>query len=264
MMPELPEVTAYKKYIDDTSLHHRIADIEVSDTKIVATSASELKKRLTGHSFETTEQYGKYLFLKLNKNGYLYMHFGMTGWIKYDDEHEKEALPNHAKVIIHFDNGAFLAFVNRRKLGRVGLTNSIDDFKNSKNLGTDVLQVSKETFLELLENKKGMIKSTLMDQHLISGIGNEYSDEILYQAKVHPETKVNQLSKEELVKIFDKTQYVLKTATRFYAVQENFPDHFLLRNRKKGAECPNCSGKIEVVTVGGRSAYYCSSCQKKI
>jgi formamidopyrimidine-DNA glycosylase len=109
-----------------------------------------------------------------------------------------------------------------------------------------------------------MLKTTLMNQGVMAGIGNVYSDEILYQARLHPRTKVNALEEGDLRRLYDCMQEVLDTAIACRAVPEDFPDSYLTPLRgKAGTQCPGCGGEIERIEVSGRGAYYCPECQKK-
>ncbi|MGD8748632.1 MAG: zinc finger domain-containing protein [Balneolaceae bacterium] len=118
-------------------------------------------------------------------------------------------------------------------------------------------------FIGLFKNKKGMIKTALIDQRLIAGIGNECSDEILFQSGIHPKTDIKKLDKEKLKKIFRNMRSVLKTKIKSGFDYDKLPDSYIFKHRSKGAECPNCGGTIEKIKVGGRSAYYCPNCQPK-
>jgi formamidopyrimidine-DNA glycosylase len=153
-----------------------------------------------------------------------------------------------------------------RKLGHIYLTADVKTFVSQKDLGPDVCspEFDRKTFHKLLANRHGMIKSALMDQSLMVGIGNVYSDEILFQAGVHPRQSVPNLKEETIDEIYDCLNEVLRTAIENKADPANFPDDYLtpLRGQKK-ADCPRCGGQIRRVEVAGRSAYYCPACQQK-
>lgn len=109
-----------------------------------------------------------------------------------------------------------------------------------------------------------MIKSALMNQKIVAGIGNVYSDEILFQARLHPKSKVPDLKDKDWNKIYDAMNDVLKTAIDCSVDKTKMPDHFILSNRKEGADCPKgCGDTIHKLDVSGRSALYCPDCQKK-
>ena len=170
-MPELPDVETFKRYIDATSLHKIIKDVSVKNEKILEDISKEsFEQGLVQSRFLETYRHGKYLFLKTSSNRWVILHFGMTGFIRYFKEIKDQ--PAHTRLLITFKNGFYLAFDNQRLLGKIGLVQSIDDYLEKKELGVDGLQVSYDLFQELLEKRRGMAKSTLMNQSIISGIGN--------------------------------------------------------------------------------------------
>ncbi len=262
-MPELPDVEEFKKYVDSTSLHKTIEKAKVKDTQVLENiSAKKLEKELEANKLESTYRQGKYLFVKLSSGKYLLMHFGMTGKLKYFKDQKQE--PEHTRLLLSFKNGYYLAYDNQRKLGKLGVVVNIDEYVKNKNLGPDVLDPDFDfkKFKQSAKGKKSMIKSFLMNQKIMSGIGNIYSDEILFQAKIHPKTKVNSLEENQLKKLFKFIKDVMQRSIDSRADPDNLPDSFIITHREKGEKCPGCGGKINKTTVSGRSAYYCPNCQK--
>ncbi|WP_424494524.1 zinc finger domain-containing protein [Salinimicrobium sp. GXAS 041] len=152
----------------------------------------------------------------------------------------------------------------RRKLGKIYLTTGVDVFAKEHSLGKDALELRKEEFDNLLEEKRGSIKGALTDQHLISGIGNVYADEILFQCEIHPKSKTEKLAKKENSGIYSKMRTVLKTAIKNEGQRSQLPNTYLTPQRKEGAQCPKCSGKVEKIKVSGRSTYFCPKCQEEL
>lgn len=257
-MPELPEIALFKKYVDATSLHKKIASLSFPDTSLLQSSKSDFEEALKEEEFKKTSRIGKYLFLQTTGNLVLVLHFGMTGELEY---YKNQDPPKYAKLIFHFDNGYQLAYSCKRKLGKLYLTESIEDFKDDHSLGKDALDLEEMEFLELLDQKSGSIKGALTDQHLIAGIGNVYSDEMLYQCKIHPKTKVEKLSDSEKKELYRQMKKVLETAIENEGERSEFPSDYLISHRKEGEKCPKCSGKIEKIKVSGRSTYFCPKCQ---
>jgi formamidopyrimidine-DNA glycosylase len=144
-------------------------------------------------------------------------------------------------------------------LGEIELVDRPEDYTKENLIGPDAYSLSKDEFYEKILTKKGMIKTALMDQSLISGIGNVYSDEILFHAKIHPKRKASDLRKKDIDHIYDKMQYVFQGAIEGNV--EEFPGDFLIPRREEGLACPKCGGDIKKQKVGGRSAYICSKCQ---
>lgn len=261
-MPELPEVFNFKKYVDSTSLHQTIEDVVVNNGKVLRISPGKLRSSLKGKEFESTVTHGKYLFLETNNVYQLVLHFGMTGHPVYYKREDQE--PDYPRVVFEFENRFHLAFDCMRVLGNVTLIEDRELFLKEKELGPDALRDidDPEIFFRLLKNRRGIIKTALMDQSLIAGIGNVCSDEILFQSGIHPRRSVPSLDKTELRILFDNIHVVLETYINAGLEYENMPDNFLFGHRSEGADCPSCGGSIEKIKVGSRTAYYCPDCQR--
>lgn len=263
-MPELPDVEAFKKYFNNTALHKTVKKVDVEDDTILEDiSSRSLQSRMKDETFKDTSRHGKQMFVHLDRDEVLTIHFGMTGNFKYyKDEDDK---PEYAKIIFKLTNGYSLAYINKRKLGKISLYDSADDFIEDNNLGPDALADLKwEDFKEIIEEKKGKIKSALMDQKTIAGIGNIYSDEILFHAKIHPSTKTEDLKEKDLKEIYKQMEDVLEKGIKALSGEDtDYPKNFLIPIRNEGEECPVCGGKIEKKKIGGRSSYYCKEHQEK-
>lgn len=243
IIPELPDVEAFKQYMDSTSLHKTIKEVEVkSKTILENVTAQELQSKLENRKFQSTRRYGKYLFVKLDNDYWLVLHFGMTGDLKYFKDIEKE--PPHDRLLIRFSNGFHLAYDSQRKLGEVNLAEDVESFIQEKELGPDALDLDFESFKEVLKGRRGTTKYTLMNQQIIAGIGNIYSDEILFQTGIHPKTKVNKLDEEKLKELFKVMRRVLQTAIDKQADPERFPDSYMIPNRHKGGKVPPMRQRI--------------------
>lgn len=259
-MPELPDVEIQKRYLDSTSLHQKIESIDVHDSIVLdGLSPQKLGKALGGQSFETTRRHGKHLFVKLNGDGWLGLHFGMTGKLKYFKI--KDEKPEFEQMLFHFQNGYQLAYVMPRKLGRIRMIESVEAFIKEHELGPDAMDVDFDQFHSLLAGRRGMIKSTLMNQEVIAGIGNVYSDEILYQARIYPRKQISDLEIEQLRDIYDTMRDVFETVIERQANPDNFPASYLTPHRSEGEPCPTCQGEIQRIEVSGRAGYFCPNCQ---
>lgn len=258
-MPELPSVEIYKHYFDSTSLHQRIKEVEIRNPEIlVNTTSLQLHKALAGQEFTSTRRYGKYLFCRLDNGGFLILHFGMTGYLKYF----QKGGPKHIRLLISFQNGNHLAFDDMRKFGKVGLTQDPDNFIAERRLGPDALAISFKTFKKMFKNRKGAIKPLIMNQNFLAGIGNLYADEILYQSQIHPLTKADGLDNDDFKRLFQEMKQVLNKAIEYQDRPHTLPSSFLLPHRYPGGECPP-GGEIEIIKVGGRTTYFCPGYQKK-
>lgn len=262
-MPELPEVEAFGKYFDRTSLNKKIENVEVKNPEILQNVVVvDLKEKLEGHEFQFTKRHGKNLFAYLDTGYWLILHFGMTGKLKYFQK--KDEPPYYDRVLINFENNETLAFVDPRKFGKINLTDNMENFIKEKKLGHDALEVDLKTFKKLLEKRKGAVKTVLMNQHILAGVGNIYSDEILFQTCIHPKTPVNKLKEDKIEDIFNIMKNVLKTAINRNIEYQSLPDSFIIPHRVKNGRCPNSDIKLKTIKVSGRTAYYCPECQKEL
>ena len=259
-MPELPEISLYKKYLDETSLNKKIKKIEVLHSGALQSPKEEFEKALKGQKFTISHRLGKYLIAETSGEKSLVLHFGMTGKLEY---FRKQEPPKYSRVIFSFDDNEHLAFVCRRKLGKLFLADGPEAFRKNHELGEDAMDLNEEEFLQLLEERGVAIKSVLTDQHVLAGIGNVYSDEILYQCKIHPKTKANALSEKETKLLYRKMHEVLQMAIDKEGERSEFPENYLISHRKDGDDCPVCDGKIKKIQVSGRSTYFCPSCQEQ-
>ncbi|MDD1675889.1 MAG: hypothetical protein LUQ17_04290 [Methanomicrobiales archaeon] len=259
-MPELPEVEIFRRYFDHTSLHREIAAVTVRDTYVLSeVTPRDLEAGLAGRHFVASDRFGKYLFGERDTAGCIVFHFGMTGSLSYFDDPADE--PPFTRVRFDFTRG-FLAYVDVRKLGMITLTPGIDQFRREKKLGPDACEVGFEEFRKILSGKRGAIKSALMDQSLISGIGNIYSDEILFQAGIPPQRKINILDETAIRAIYDAMKEVLGTAIHAGADMDKLPPSYLIPHREKGGMCPRCGHSLARIKVGGRTGYYCPEHQR--
>jgi formamidopyrimidine-DNA glycosylase len=259
-VPELPDIEIFKRYVDATSLHQKIRKVEVRSDKVLgATSARKLRSTLKGRSFESTRRHGKNLFVKLADGGWMLMHFGMTGSLVYFEIPDDE--PPHSRLLFAFENGYHLAFDDARMFGKVDLIGEPEDYVRERELGPDPLELDATSFRERLRGTKGGIKATLMNQKMLAGIGNLYSDEILFQSRIHPQTSVAQLDDPTLQNLHKETLRVLNKAIDQEAYPQELPDSFLLSHRQEGASCPRGNGQIQKLQAAGRTAYFCPDCQ---
>ncbi len=264
-MPELPDVEIFKQYFNSTSLHKKIEKVEIPQKEMVEdVSSRKIMINLKGKKFSSASRHGKYFFAKAAKDKYLVLHFGMTGSLKYYKL--KKEKPEYIRLQINFKNNYKLAYVCPRKLGKISFTESIDEFIKKKGLGQDSYDENFKLadFRKLLKNGRGSIKSFLMNQSHLAGIGNIYADEILFQASVHPESQLDMLDDEYIKRIFRKLNSVLNKAIKAKAKKKNMPGNFLLAHRAEGEECPVCGGKIRKSTISGRSSYFCEKHQIKL
>ena len=261
-MPELPDVEVFKQYLDATSLHQTIKEVEVRHQRVLKNvSEDALREELRGQALESSRRHGKHLLVELSGGKWLIFHFGMTGYFSYYKDEKQE--PPHARLLLHFDNGYRLAYDSQRMLGGIELVEEPEQYISKHELGTDALSEAfdLQAFKKILAGKRGASKAALMDQQSLAGIGNIYSDEILFQAGIHPKKSVSDLTEQEARSLYQAMKRVLQTAIRNQADPQQFPDSYLIPHRRKGEKCPQCSGEVKQEKISGRTAYYCPTCQ---
>ncbi len=260
-MPELPDVQVYKEYLDATSLHHEVTRVRVGDDRILeGISARSLARAMKGHAFEKAHRHGKHLFVRIGEGGWLHVHFGMTGGLRYYKKEDKR--PEHSRVVVGFENGFHLALVFQRLFGSIGLVEEPEDFIREKKLGPDALEVSCEVFVDILQGRRGTIKSALMNQPAIAGVGNIYSDEILFHARLLPDRPAADLDASTLEDLWRTSGKVLRMAIKARVNTDKMPTEWLLTHRSEGEECPGCGGEVSSKKISGRRSYFCPGCQK--
>ena len=257
-MPELPDVEIYKREAEKAA-GKKIRDAEIRDRHFVQASPHDLDKSVTGNKLEEAIRIGKYLFLKTDDNKAVVMHFGMTGSLEFLSDDKKA--PKYVKCIFYLQGGHQLCYTSRRKLGNVEVTEDLDHYIDQLELGPDALEIGKEDFSDAISESSAMAKSFLMDQSSVCGLGNIYSDEILFQAGIHPRKKCSDLSEDEADEMYKQMKRVLKKAIEKEAIPSDLPNSYLIPHREKGEVCPKCGGKVKKIKISGRSGYYCPSCQ---
>lgn len=270
-MPELPEVETYRRFIDELAVGQAIAAVQVNDAHVLAIPEAELRAGLAGRTITGTNRLGKNCFLELDNGKVLVLHFGMTGDIgAYRDEPDA---PRFTRVALHLeDSGLRLAFIDPRKFGRIRLADSVVAYQKAKKIGPDALQITVAELQQKLGHRKTLLKPLLLDQSITAGLGNWIVDEVLFQAKIHPERLGNSLSEKEFKALHAAIQLVLTTAISHEANYKYFPKSFLIHAREwddsatPGTDahtfCPrHPKVKIEKYYVGGRATYICPKCQ---
>ena len=277
-MPELPEVEAFKSYFEVHCLNKVIAQVTCNDTRVIkGVSFATLKKDLVTRKFTHAHRRGKYLIIDISSTDQkLVMHFGLTGSLEYTKNIDLDVRFSVVQFI--FKDHSVLHWNSIRKFEKIWLVDSLDDIKALKNLGPDALEITSKEFNIILEkNKTKNIKALLMDQTKIAGIGNEYADEILFQAGVDPHHAVKDLSKTAITKLYKQIHAVLayaiklqikeikKSVAAFFSDQdrETFKSSYLQAHRHIDMICPkNKKHTLKKATIAGRTTYYCPVDQK--
>jgi formamidopyrimidine-DNA glycosylase len=263
-MPELPEVETYARYFAAHALDQKIVRVEVRDERILGEIRKvAFVKRLKGRSFTSVRRHGKHLFVATSaKETWLHLHFGMSGDLAYYRHVEQE--PRFARIVFGFAGGAQLAFEDMRLFGLAELVASPDAFIVDRKLGPDPLdpKFTLARFTALLEKRRGTIKSLLMSQEIIAGLGNLWVDETLYLSSIHPRRPVDRLKKEEIRTIFTSMRKLLRDVIARRERGAAMPARSLYENREIDARCPRCGGSIRRAVVFGRTTYFCATHQR--
>jgi formamidopyrimidine-DNA glycosylase len=271
-MPELPEVELFRRRASRGALGKRIRRVEVRAARLLAgVRAAKLRRALNDSRLTSTRRHGKELFLQLERGGWLAVHFGMTGTLECFREAKPE--PPYTRVRIDFRDGSALAYTNVRLLGGIGLTPAPVEFIAEHDLGPDALdrRFDLKSFRQVLFGRSASlrrpIKALLMDQSRLAGIGNVYSDEILFRARVHPLTPAGKTTDSERTAVFRALKRVLETAIAAGGSIEGggarLPRSFLARERHRGGRCPRCGAGVATFKLGGRTGYFCPRCQPR-
>lgn len=255
-MPELPDVEVLKNYCRQNILDRQIDSLFVRNNRVIKSSPMTLRKHLEGETFKQVGRHGKYLFLSTDQRE-LVLHFGMTGSVRYI---ERKGDIDHSPFCIDFKDGSRFAFITIRKLGKVMLVNDRKKFIDKNRLGPDAYAIDKTGFREAVGNNRGSIKYRLMNQKKIAGIGNIYSDEILYQTGILPQR--TELDEEEVDRLFSNMKRIFDVSIRHGAAPDELPSRYLLKRRNQGERCGICAGRISKKTINGRISYFCGCHQK--
>jgi formamidopyrimidine-DNA glycosylase len=259
-VPELPDVEVFRRRVARNALHRPIERVRVSDDLVVrGTSPQTLRRRLRGATLTATRRHGKHLFVATDADVHLLLHFGMTGYV--DPLGPEDPEPGHQRVRFDFRDGGRLAFVDQRRLGTVGLVDDVDAWVEEHELGPDALSVDRSTLRRLLREWRGALVGMLMSQETIAGVGNIYSDEVLFQARLEPRRRTDDLTATEVGRLHRQLGRVLGRAIEADAQPERMPRGWLIQDRRAGAECPRGRGVVRKYRAGGRTGYWCPTCQ---
>lgn len=276
-MPELPEVETVVKGLRPLVKNKVITAVEIREKNMIAYPKNNIpafKKELIGSTIKTVKRRGKYIIFSLDSNKNMVIHLRMTGKLLVK---EVEAFRDkHTHVIFNLNDGQEIHFNNVRKFGRVYLIdkNSPEQAGGLADLGPEPLaeELSLDDFKKLFAGRRAIIKSLLLNQRFIAGIGNIYADEILFRAKIKPDRKADSLTETEKEEIYYNMREILAKGiiyggTSFsdyvnaFGEKGSFQEELRVHQRE-GEKCYNCGTEIEKIKVAGRSTYFCSQCQK--
>ncbi len=268
-MPELPEVETVARQLREREpilIGRTIVGVEVGWAKTVATHRpDEFAAYLGGQRFTGVTRHGKTLKLALSGSpGHLLVHLRMSG--RLDVVQRADATTKHARVIIHLDDDLALRFDDARKFGRMWLVHDPAEVLGEK--GPDALEVSENEFVDRLGRKTGRLKSVLLDQSFIAGVGNIYADEALFRAGLRPTRQAARLKHAGAAGLYQTIRHVLQegivangASFDWVYPDGNFQENFRVYGRT-GKPCVTCGTAIRRILVGQRATHFCPNCQK--
>ena len=272
-MPELPEVETIVRRLRLTLIGKKIQSVKVLNPGILRCSQKVFVKSLTGAIIREIRRKGKFILIDFTPDWTLILHLKMTGQVLI--EPRSTPADRHTQVIFNFFSSDFqMRYRDIRKFGFFALFcgNSTEATPYLSRLGPDPFEISSLQFVRIVLSRKRAIKAFLLDQSLISGLGNIYVDESLFQAKIHPLTGTNTLSPARikgLLRIIKKilTQAISKQGStlRDYRRPDGTPGGFQNYHQvygRTGYHCPFCRTPIAKIRVSGRGTHYCPCCQK--
>lgn len=275
-MPELPEVETIKRTLQQLVLQKQIESVSVLWPKIIKKpqEIEQFSDALKGQTFIDIKRRGKFLLFYTEVYA-LVSHLRMEG--RYSLTPSNEQIDKHTHVIFHFNDGTDLRYRDVRKFGTMHLFRKGEEFNNLplSQLGREPLETPFDIkqFYDGLMKTKRYIKSALLDQTIIAGLGNIYVDEALFKAQIHPERIAQSLTYHEVENLYDKIVEKLSEAVkkggstvRTYVNTQGQIGLFQLEHNvygRKGELCKVCGTQLERIIVGGRGTVFCPKCQPK-
>lgn len=270
-MPELPEVETFRRSLMDgdngapSVLEKVVLSAEVLWEGVLVTPAvREFHPRLKGQTVLDITRRGKHLLLHLTQDT-LILHPRMSGEVIV--ESQEEPIRKHYRLILNFENGNRFAFNNIRKFGRAWLTSNPEQILS--HLGPEPLSpdFSSQQLYELLHSHNRQMKYFLLDQRMIAGLGNIYTDEALFLAKIHPQTKSDALSFVQAERLWDSIRKVLQEGIKNQGASIDWVykggdyQKYLHVYKREGEPCQRCGTPIQKMTIAQRGTHFCPSCQ---
>jgi formamidopyrimidine-DNA glycosylase len=278
---ELPEVEVMRRDLEKDVVGRRVKDAEVKPSKNAMRvirrhgKRKEFTSRLEGRKITKVERRGKYLLLNLDDGDVLVVHFGMSG--QFQRANGRTALAPHTHVVLTFQQGGDLRFIDPRTFGEmfVSAADELGKVKELQHIAIDPLDqvFTWQTFQYLLAERAAKMKQLLMDQKFISGLGNIYSDEVLFAAGLRYDRMSDALSSQEVRRLYRAIQEILQEAIKARGTtlgDEAYVDLFgkpgEYQNELKvygriGLPCRRCRTPIQSVKISQRNAYFCPQCQ---
>jgi formamidopyrimidine-DNA glycosylase len=274
-MPELPEVETVVRGLQRVLPGRRILGVRLGKTDFIDDPVA-LERDLPGKRIKTVRRHGKFLVVELEAGGgearplSLLIHLGMTGQLVTSAS--EVPAPPHTHAFFALDDGRELRYTDIRRFGRMRILANGEEASVLGGLGLDPLEVTEPEFAAALGGRRAQIKALLLDQHVLRGMGNIYTDESLWRARIHPRRLGATLRAAEFERLYRAAQDVLNEAIRLrgssvsdYVDSDGRRGEFQVRHRvyqREGKKCFRCKARIRRIIVAGRSSYFCPRCQR--
>ena len=291
-MPELPEVETIVKDLNKTVKGLKITGVWTDWKKIIKKpSYNEFVKQIKNRKILKAKRRAKYILINLSNNKTLIIHQKISGHLLYgkwevkggeikilsNGSLKEDSQNRFIRFILYLNNGKMLGLSDLRRFGKALLidTDKVEKLEEIEKLGLEPLDknFSFKKFKSRLVRRKSGIKKILMNQNIIAGIGNIYSDEILFDSKIHPLKQIQNLEEEDLKRIYNSIKKILRRAVVLRG--DSMSDYRDLAGKKgryqdiqkvyqrEGEKCYRCKGEIKRIKIGGRSAHFCPRCQPR-
>ena len=264
-MPELPEIAVFARDMQKELVGRKIGAIEVLQPKCLNIPEAAFHTALTGAEILAITPHGKWVRVETTK-GWLLLNLGMGGEILLTS---RDSLPEKVRLIFDLADGAALV-VNFWWFGSIHYVKTLDDHPQLSALGPDFMSLTPDEFRELLHGRRGGIKSFLLNQKRIAGIGNVYAQDPLFKARIHPLRSINTLSDEEIEALWQALRETLHQSIdhggshweqNLYGEHGRWDSSFFLIAYREGQPCPNCGTPVEKIKTGSTSTHICPNCQ---
>ncbi|MEK3886451.1 Fpg/Nei family DNA glycosylase [Bacillus sp. FSL K6-3431] len=268
-MPELPEMETYKSLLQQMIVDHTITNVAINRQKSINVPTEHFIHHVLNQKVESVDRRAKYLIFKLQNGSCLLLHLMLGGWMFYGNADDK---PDRT-IQVQLSFGHYHLYFIGLRLGYLHLLSHDMLNKEFEEIGPEPLDTnfSLDAFLGTIKNRKGGLKTTLINQEYLAGIGNRYSDEVLWHAQLLPERKIIELNHGNKVCLYESIKFILQQAIQNggYMDEPFFPgDSKTGRNKNKmyvhgreGKECKRCRSPIVKVEISSRKTFYCQVCQ---
>jgi formamidopyrimidine-DNA glycosylase len=273
-MPELPEVETVARGLQSALPGRRIVALRLGKTDFIEDPAA-LERDLPGSRIESVRRYGKFMLMELQPRDVsrpkfsLQVHLGMTGRMVVSPS--EEPVSPHTHVFMKLDDGREIRYTDPRRFGLMRIVAGGARDELLAKVGLEPLTASEAEFRSKVSTRRARIKALLLDQHVLGGMGNIYTDESLWRARIHPKRLGANLSVDEIHRLYRAMRQVLSEAiaSRGSSISDfvdsyGLPGDFQRRHRvydREGLKCFRCGARIKREVVAGRSSYFCPRCQ---